>query len=551
MGLFDVVTNRIFIGEIVETSDPDFNGRVKVYIAELHKSKEDGDRKSATFNCIMSSPFAGGTNYADESVNQKKDYRGSLKSYGLWMTPPDKGTQVLVAFGQANLKYGIIMGCLFPEDRAHMVPGVAGHVGNYNKFGFKLPVGEKNKFDNENPDNGLDAQRPAHLDHAKAIYNQGLIGDGIRGASSSTSRRESPSSVFGVLTPGNYRADTVFAGDRGAGHQFVMDDGDIDGNSKNIRIRTGGGNQILLDDNEGIIYFINKDGKAWMELNKAGGITLFAEGSVDIRAKGDFNLRADRNVNIEAGGDLSLKAAGDTATGGGDQHVGPPPQPGIVPLGYGGNLRMESVAQTSIFSAQSAQLTSSAGDIDISSAGRTAITGGTTGLDLFAGAGGIRALSALGGIHLDSTIGINLTSPAPISLAGLPVLLNSPGGIPSLPATPALTANQITTRKHDDWSSDMPDFGFDMSSKSTSDFTATMSNGPEEIMPNTTLENASGRKKAPAIKSIVSTMPTAEPYRNHAVSDALTHNANSMSEGEYDDDLGPTDSDTPDGYNGG
>lgn len=536
-------TEGIYFGEVVSAQDPDMNGRLKVYIPAIHKkrngqAKINGEgSKEATFNCIWTSPFAGGTNYANENVNMKDDYRGSGKSYGMWMVPPDKGTQVVVAFGQGNLKYGVIVSCLFPEDRAFMVPGAAGSPFNYSKLGYKLPVSEKNKFDNDNPGKGTTALRPAHLDFAKPIYEQGLLGDNIRGASSSTSRRESPSSVFGILTPGNIKKSDKgppLPGNRGAGHQFVMDDGDQSGSSKNIRLRTGGGNQILLDDNEGIIYFINKNGKAWMELDQAGGITIFGEGSVDIRSKGNFNLRADRNINIEAGGDVNIKAAGDTATGDGDQYVGLPKIPGLPSMGYGGNLRFESVAQTSIYSAQSAQVTSVGGDVDINAAGRTAITGGTTGVDVFAGTGGIKMLSTLGGIHLDSSLGINLTSTAPISLAGLPILLNSPGGIPGLPALPAVTGSKISTNKHEDWSSKPPDFG-----------------DIDNLMPDTTTENASGRKKGPTIQSIVSTMPTAEPYLNHFKSDALAHQQSSMTEEEYDDDLGPNDADSPDGYQGG
>ena len=104
-----------------------------------------------------------------------------------------------------------------------------------------------------------------------------------------------------------------------------------------------------------------------------------------------------------------------------------------------------------------------------------------------------------------------------------------------MPALPAATASSIGTNKHEDWSSDMPKFG-DLE---------------DGLMPNTTVENASGRKKGPTISSIVSTMPTAEPYLNHAKSDALLHNQNSMSEEDYDDDLGPNDADSPDGYQGG
>ena len=42
---------------------------------------------------------------------------------------------------------------------------------------------------------------------------------------------------------------------RQSGHQFVMDD---DADNPHIRIRTGGGNQILLNDVENMIYISNK-----------------------------------------------------------------------------------------------------------------------------------------------------------------------------------------------------------------------------------------------------------------------------------------------------
>ena len=97
----------------------------------------------------------------------------------------------------------------------------------------------------------------------------------------------------------------------------------------------------------------------------------------------------------------------------------------------------------------------------------------------------------------------------------------------------------MSVNTHEDWSTKQPDFGEENLSDATS------------LMPDMSPENASGRKKAPKIKSIVSTMPTAEPYMNHAKSDALAHNQATMTEEDFDDNLGPNDSDSPDGYTGG
>ena len=94
--------------------------------------------------------------------------------------------------------------------------------------------------------------------------------DPLRGAGTSSSRRESPSSVFGVLTPG--RRDPENFNHRTGGHQFIMDDGDSKGDNCLIRLRTRGGVQVLLDDQTGSIYMINKRGNAWFELAPNGDI---------------------------------------------------------------------------------------------------------------------------------------------------------------------------------------------------------------------------------------------------------------------------------------
>ena len=47
-------------------------------------------------------------------------------------------------------------------------------------------------------------------------------------------------------------------------------------NNSNIRLRTGGGTQILMDDTTGSIYVITKNGKAWFELDKNGNINFFS-----------------------------------------------------------------------------------------------------------------------------------------------------------------------------------------------------------------------------------------------------------------------------------
>ena len=90
------------------------------------------------------------------------------------------------------------------------------------------------------------------------------------------------------------------------GHQFIMDDGDIDGNSQLIRFRTAGGAQILLHDTDGLVYISNNKGTGWVEIGPTGNIDIYGKGDYSVRAEGNLNLRADKDINIDAGANLNI-----------------------------------------------------------------------------------------------------------------------------------------------------------------------------------------------------------------------------------------------------
>ena len=82
---------------------------------------------------------------------------------------------------------------------------------------------------------------------------------------------------------------------RKKGHSITLDDGDVDGNSQQIRLLSSTGHQILLNDNEGVIYIGHKTGKSWIELGKDGQIDIYGQDSINFRTK-DFNFHADGNI---------------------------------------------------------------------------------------------------------------------------------------------------------------------------------------------------------------------------------------------------------------
>lgn len=475
-------THGVFIGEVISTKDLSRTGRIQVFISALSKDKTN---PSGRFDCVWTSPFAGGTDPA--AIGSKiESYEQTQKSYGMWMVPPDIGNLVLVAFGDGNLKFPFIIGCLFPDKYNHMVPGMPSGK-SYSDSTLLVPVAEKNKRDERTTQN--DAIRPIHIDLAEKIVQQGLINDPIRGAGSSGARRESPSEVFGILTPGP--RDPLNFNNRLAGHQFVMDD--RIGN-RLIRLRTAGAQQILMDDGTGIIYIINKEG-TWVELN-GKTINVFAGGDINMRAKGSFNLRADQDINIEAGQNLNLKAAGDNI--GTDDYKGifKDAETGDAPKGSGGMVNIEAMASINNYAMLSYNATAAVSDMNFSAAGALAITSGIPGMSINTlGTLGISA--AMASEYKAGSIGIHGGT---VGITGTPISLNSgPGAI--VPSLPAKAAPRIAVRAaQDDQPSDKPVFNID---------------NAKDGKPSIPLQ---GKRPGTVnkIESIVPIMVTAEPYATHA-----------------------------------
>jgi GH24 family phage-related lysozyme (muramidase) len=276
----------VYTAIVKKTYDEDNMGRLRVWIPEFKGDPEDEDQWSTVQYC---SPFAGSTD-PFALGNNAQSFQDTQKSYGFWAVPPDINNEVVVSFLNGDLSKGIWFGNLYQKASNYTVPGLA-HGTTYGAAsGEYYPSAEKNKKD---PDNNSDL-RPKHTTLGQALNQQGLLKDLERGAGTSSSHRESPSKVVGILTPGQ--------------HQFVMDDGDSSGGNKLIRFRTANGAQILIDDTFGMIYFINRDGTAWMELSQEGHIDAYAGQGINLNATGDFNIRSGGNINIEAAGNLNIKA---------------------------------------------------------------------------------------------------------------------------------------------------------------------------------------------------------------------------------------------------
>lgn len=324
------VSNGPYLAKVVNHLDPTYMGSLEVTIMRAIPGRSD--TKGANVIVRYCTPFFGSTSAQFEG-NNSADFNDVQKSYGFWMVPPDIGATVMVMFIDGDINQGYWFGCVPDLYQNQMTPGIAASQysavapADESKYGTRLlPVAEYHKSSRDmsvpNPDTFTKAVHP----FADRLLQQGLLLDTIRGVTSSSARREVPSMVFGISTPGP--VDTSVNAPRKAvgfkdsssvripvsrlgGTTFVMDDGDKDGQNELVRIRTRTGHQILLHNSSDLIYIGNSKGTAWIELTSNGKMDVYCEDSISMRTKGDFNLRADRDFNIEAGRNFNVATQKD------------------------------------------------------------------------------------------------------------------------------------------------------------------------------------------------------------------------------------------------
>ena len=327
-----------FVGVVKNNVDPTRSGRLQVFITELAAGADAGD--SSTWRTVSyMSPFYGVTQNTGSGASSG-EYVGNRHSYGMWFTPPDIETRVLCFFAGGDPNQGYYLGCIPEPGLTHMVPAIGAvtkakrdNATQEQLFGGapRLPVAEINDKNSGIVDDPRyhDKEKPVHSYTAGILFQQGLIGDWIRGPIGSSSQRESPSAVYGISTPGRaiYEAglseadikkklqagsikphDVKVLGRRG-GHSFVMDDGDLEGSDALIRIRTSRGHQLLMSDDGDCFHFIHANGQAWIEMGKEGVIDMYSSNSINFRTQGEMNFHADKSMNFYAGENFKLHAA--------------------------------------------------------------------------------------------------------------------------------------------------------------------------------------------------------------------------------------------------
>jgi hypothetical protein len=331
-----------YLAKVVSHLDKTYSGYLQVEILQNVGNTENRQAQLHTVRYL--SPFSGHT--SSDYLAETNDYNNTQKSYGFWMVPPDPGAMVVVIFIDGDPKKGFWIGCVHDMYMNFSVPGHA--ATSYHVDGKKprVPVAEYNKLASSPIADTTKIKKPASK-LQDVLLEQGILEDDIRGITTSSARREIPSMVFGISTPGptdkkgkqgpvgkhEYKIPNAYISRLG-GSEFVMDDGDdkwereklpTDGppvyksvedgetglrdrpHNELIRLRTRTGHQILLHNSEDLIYIGNARGTTWIELTSDGKIDIYAQDSVSLHTKQDLNFYADRDINFEAGRNFNIK----------------------------------------------------------------------------------------------------------------------------------------------------------------------------------------------------------------------------------------------------
>lgn len=347
-----------FLAKVISHLDPSYMGTLEVQL--LHEAGNDEAREGQLRTVKYLNPFYG-SSHIDYVSSDPDTHDNTQKAYGMWFIPPDVGQIVACIFIGGDPRKGYWFGCVQNEDMNFSLPGYAAtqyvvdSSRETSKSKTRVPVGEYNKIIHSEVQSDTTKKLKPEHPSAKKLEKQGLLKDDIRGITTSSARREVPSMVFGISTPGpvdkagkkgkvgkhEHKIPDAYVSRLG-GSSFVMDDGDDkflrtkhakDGpptyaaveqgetngikdilHNELIRLRTRTGHQILLHNSEDLIYIGNSRGTAWIELSSDGKMEVYAEDSISFRTKKDFNFYADRDINLESGRNFNVKVNGEMHT---------------------------------------------------------------------------------------------------------------------------------------------------------------------------------------------------------------------------------------------
>lgn len=290
-------------GVVVDTSDPQQMGRVKVHVPAV-----DGDIYNidtlpwATYV----SPFAGQTR--DYPAGPSESKSAGLMSYG-WWSIPKAGALVIVGFLYGDPNRRIYMGSFWRDHGNRSLP-----TGRMREDIAPSPLTDTYEVV-EPATSNLKAQFRDKLTASEAktrgVFERSVAQgrtdkDGTEGYQSDL---VAPKNANGLpcYDPQTYTLTTP------GRHALVFQDHPETGR---VRVKTAAGHQIILDDANERIYISTARGSTWLELDQDGRVHLYGADSISMSTGGDFNVTAVGDLNLNAGGDVNIQAGAQLALAG-------------------------------------------------------------------------------------------------------------------------------------------------------------------------------------------------------------------------------------------
>ncbi len=399
---------KLSIGEVVDTNDPQQMGRIRVACAYL------GDHEDTIIEDIPwatpISPLAGTTESPARGRGEEQSF-GPV-AYGMFNTPK-VGSFVLIACIEGDPRFRIYLGGLHDQFLLHTLPhgrytykknadltdepsGPLTSTENFleplytsQTFTFTktqtqqvtstdtIPKNRNNyEYRTRAADNGVAGIDDKFINTTDVFFSRepddkelrfteknGNVIENTHGYHRSRVQKDLESGATGfAYDPQTYSWTTP------GFHSISMHDS---ADNCRLRIRTTHGHQIIMDDTNERIYISTSYGKTWIEMDEKGNIDIYGERNISVHAEKDINFTAGGTFRVKAkegihlasegemrfhaiGGNLHLKSGGTTNIHSiGNMSISVPDlfltaQDNVHIKATGGILNLESGANTNI-----------------------------------------------------------------------------------------------------------------------------------------------------------------------------------------------------------